>query len=201
MALGSNLTISTIVLVLSIAYLSWALSLFFIINKGDSILAVLKYIWGYPLVCVISSLCGYPCHNSVSIKIHLKPLTIYTIWAWPPCPFFASTGLEVQPSHGCGIASWRGSDLRVSYLSVLHTHGFWTRFTQEKYKYWLCKVKRPTWLQVSKKISQKLPFSRKQEDCGNFDKLCFIWPFQNKYSSQKTSIINLKWPSVTMQLS
>ena len=52
-----------------------------------------------------------------------------------------------------------------------------------------------------KKISQKLPFSRKQEDCGNFDKLCFIWPFQNKYSFQKNAIINLKWPSVTMQLS
>lgn len=82
----------------------------------------------------ISSLCRYPCHNTVSTKIHLKPL-IYKISVCWPCSCFASTGLEVQPSLNRGmvlVIFGRGSDLSVSYLSVLHTHWCWTRFTQEK---------------------------------------------------------------------
>ena len=164
MALESKLTITTTTSVLSIAYLRWTLSFFLIINKGNSILAVLKVIWGYPLVTYISSLCGYPCHNTVFTKIHLKPL-IYIICPCWPCPCFVSKGLEVQPSLNCGmilIIFWRSSDLSVSYLSVLHTHWCWTRFTQEKEKYWLDKIKWPTWLKVSKTYLKNCPSVKNQ---------------------------------------
>ena len=47
-------------------------------------------------------------------------------------------------------------------------------------------------MKVAKKNDKNCRSVKSKTDCGNFDKLCFIWPFQNKHSSQLTAIINLK---------
>ena len=120
-------------------YFWWALSWFFVLNKRllhppGCIEARMKLPTG-PVIT--SSLCGNPCHNTVSTKIHLGPL-IYIICACWPSSSYASTSLEVQPSLDYSndpTIFRRGSDLSVPYLSVLHTHCFGTCFIQEKEKY------------------------------------------------------------------